>query len=165
MKGLWMSGAAAAMAMSIASIGAQTPQTQQPSTAVQTMTVQGCVYQEKDIPGRTPNVAERAGMLEDYILVTTAPTAGAAGTTGTTRPPTAGAAGMPHAGKAFKLEQVADEQLKAMVGKRVEVTGRVDKETATGTAGKADPMEFPEFEVTSIKEIEGTCPAVPEIKK
>src|SRR6188474_2447983 len=28
----------------------------------------GCVYREKDVPGRAPNVAERAGVLEDYIL-------------------------------------------------------------------------------------------------
>ena len=193
MKRLWMSGAAAVMAMSIASVGAQTPQTpqtqpptqtpqtqpptQQPSATAQTTTVQGCVYQEKDIPGRSPNVAERAGVMEDYILVTAAPAAGAtAGTSGTTPPATAGTAGAAvMAGKAFKLEQIADERLKAVVGKRVEVTGRVDPggSATAGTSGtrpdtnpaSPDKIELPEFEVTSIREVEGTCPAVPEIKK
>lgn len=187
MKTLWMSGAAAVMAISIAGVQAQS--TQQPpaqtppaasATGTQaTTTVRGCVYEEKSIPGRSPNVAERAGVLEDYILVAsnaaapgTAGTSGAAGTSGSM-------AGM-H--KAFKLEHAADEQLKAMVGKMVEVTGKIDAEkgdsaratgaASTGAAGAArstgvgpDKLELPEFEVTSIKEIPGTCPATPDIKK
>ena len=189
MKTLWMSGAAAVMAISIAGVqaqssGAQTPPQTPPAgaqaTSAQVTTVRGCVYEEKSIPGRSPNVAERAGVLEDYILVAsnaaaapgTAGTSGAAGTSGSM-------AGM-H--KAFKLEHAADEQLKAMVGKMVEVTGKIDAEkgdsaratgaASTGAAGAArstgvgpDKLELPEFEVTSIKEIPGTCPATPDIKK
>ena len=207
MKRLWMSGAAAVMALSISSLGAQTPQqpptqpptTQPPTTqtptsataSTQTMastTIQGCVYKEQDIPGRSPNVAEKAGVMEDYILVPAADaTTATAGTTGTTPPATAGTAGTAgtamSAHKAFKLEKISDEQLRAVVGKRVEVTGRVDAErgdaaatstsTATGTAGAPardknmgpDKIELPEFEVTSIKEVEGTCPATPAIRK
>ena len=84
--------------------------------------------------------------------------------------------------KAFKLEHAADEQLKAMVGKMVEVTGKIDAEkgdsaratgaASTGAASAArsagaapDKLELPEFEVTSIKEVAGTCPATPDIKK
>jgi hypothetical protein len=36
-------------------------------------TITGCVYQEKDVPGRAPNPAERAGILEDYILAEITP--------------------------------------------------------------------------------------------
>jgi hypothetical protein len=198
MKRLWMSGAAAVMAMSIASLGAQTPQqpptqppttqpptTQTPATATAaqnmvTTTIQGCVYKEQDIPGRSPNVAEKAGVMEDYILVAApAGMSATAGTSGTTPPATAGTTGTAGAmsgTKAYKLEKVADEQLRAVVGKRVEVTGRVDAEkgdTATGTASKPatdanvgpDKIELPEFEVTSLKEVEGTCPAAPAIRK
>lgn len=180
MNRLWMSGAAAVMAMSIASVGAQTPQTpqtqppaqppqaqepaQQPAvTAEQNTTVQGCVYEEKDVPGRTPNVAERAGVLEDYILVVAAPAEGAtAGTSGSMASVS---------GKAFKLEHAADERLKEVVGKRVEVTGRVDAKEVAGTSGvkpdtnpgSPDKIELPEFEVSSIKVVEGTCPATPAI--
>jgi hypothetical protein len=178
-----MSVAAAVMAVSIANVAAQTPQTpppQNPPTQAQppaqppaaapaqaTTTLTGCVYEEKDIPGRTPNVAEKAGVLEDYILVASAAPA-APGTAGT-----AGTSGM-SANKAYKLEQIADEKLKAVVGKRVEVTGRVDP---GGSAAKAtgdpkpdksvgpDQIELPEFEVTSIREVEGTCPATPDIKR
>ena len=199
MKRLWMSGAAAMMAMSIATLGAQTPQqpptqppttqpptTQTPATAtaaqdnMATTTIQGCVYKEQDIPGRTPNVAEKAGVMEDYILVASAAMSGTAGTSGTTPPASAGTTGTAGAGmsanKAYKLEKIADEQLRAVVGKRVEVTGRVDAEkgdTATGTASTPardanvgpDKIELPEFEVTSMKEVEGTCPAAPAIRK
>ena len=50
-------------------------------------TIVGCVYQERDVPGRSPNLAEKAGILEDYILVEIkqappAATPGAAGTAG-----------------------------------------------------------------------------------
>ena len=190
MKRLWMSGAAAVIALSIASLGAQTPQnppqtqppTQTPPAAsaaqdtAATTTLQGCVYNEKDVPGRSPNVAEKAGVMEDYILVTSSNASATAGTSGTTPPsPTASAPMASTEGKAFKLEKIADERLKAVVGKRVEVTGRVDKETsaAAGTSGvkpdrnpvSPDKIEIPEFEVVSIKEVEGTCPATPEIKK
>ena len=194
MNRLWMSGVAAVIAMTIASAGAQTPQqppqtppqtpqttppTQQPSpSAMQntaTTTLHGCVYKEADVPGRTPNVAEKAGMLEDYILVTSTSPAAAAGTTGTNPPSATGTAGTVAAGKAFKLEKIADERLKAVVGKRVEVTGRVDAggSATAGTTGvkpdknpvSPDQIEIPEFEVVSIKEVEGTCPATPEIRK
>ena len=204
MKRLWMSGAAAVMAMSIASVGAQTPQqpptqppttqpptTQSPASATAaqdtaaTTTIQGCVYKEQDIPGRSPNVAEKAGIMEDYILVASTDASSAtAGTSGTTPPATAGTTGTTGGtmtgNKAFKFEKIADEQLRAVVGKRVEVTGRVDAErgdtatsTATGTAAAPardknmgpDKIELPEFEVTSMREVEGTCPATPAIRK
>ena len=204
MRMMWMSGAAAVMAFSIAGVQAQsttpqtqTPQTQTPqtqqSTTGQTTTLRGCVYEEKDIPGRSPNVAERAGVMEDYILVpqasasasTGAATSGTAGTAGTATSGTAGTSGaMASKHKAFKLEHAADEQLKAMVGKMVEVTGKIDAEAgdmartsgaATGTATSGtqtqsrdrsmgpDQINLPEFEVTSIKEVTGTCPTTPNI--
>jgi hypothetical protein len=83
--------------------------------------------------------------------------------------------------KAFKLEHADDEKLQAVVGKRVEVTGKVDAESddvanrpaTAGTSGTPatdrsvgpDQIELPEFEVTSIREVAGTCPATPDIKK
>ena len=138
-------------------------------------TVEGCVYREQDIPGRAPNVAERAGVLEDYILVTSAPKAGGAvGTSGTTptTPPSATPGAMTMA-KMFKLEHASDNQLSAMVGKRVRVTGKAAAEdkTATGAPkqdkvpGNPDSIEIPEFEVASITSIAGECPAKPAIHK
>jgi hypothetical protein len=78
----------------------------------------------------------------------------------------------------YKLERADDEKLKALVGKRVEVTGRIDKEsgdssrspatnpptTQTDRAVGRDRVDLAEFEVTSIREVSGTCPAKPEAR-
>lgn len=166
----------------------QQPPTQQPPAQQQqpkhtgehaeTSTLEGCVYREEDIPGRTPNVAERLGIGEDYILVTSATaaakgTVGTTGTTGTARAAGTTAAAMP---KMFKLEHVAGDKLKKMVGKRVRVTGKADIEpgdvTATGQPAPnrnpgPDDIELPEFEVTTITEATGgaACPAKPDVKR
>ena len=171
---------AGAVASAQSTTSSQQPPTSQPqSQAMQhemTTTVEGCVYREQDIPGRAPNVAERAGVLEDYILVasTDSSTAGATGTSGTSAAPT-GTSGMAMAAKMFKLEHADDSKLSALVGKRVRVTGKADMEkgdkAATGapqadrTPGSPDKIELPEFEVTSITETAGTCPAKPADKK
>ena len=144
------------------------PRTTPPGSSASTV-LTGCVYREKDVPGRAPNVAERAGVLEDYILADVRPasgsgTAGATGTSGSTTP-----------APMYKLELIPDEKLAAVVGKRVEVTGRIDAEAGdskaqpsttppTSTTDKVigrDKVDLPEFEVTNLKEIPGTCPATP----
>jgi hypothetical protein len=165
---------AAVLAAQTPSSGQQTSPGTETTTAVQpSTTLTGCVYREQDVPGRAPNVAERAGILEDYILaeVSQEPAAkaestatpGATGTAGATRA----------AGSMYKLEMVSDEKLKAMVGKRVEVTGRVDTESGdakgqppartsqTDQVIGRDQLNLSEFEVTSIREIAGTCPPKP----
>jgi hypothetical protein len=135
----------------------------QATTAQASTTLTGCVYREKDVPGRAPNVAERAGVLEDYILADVKPASasGAVGTSG------AASHGM------YKLELIADERLKAAVGKRVEVTGRIDADagdsksvapSATSQTDKAighDKVDLAEFEVSSMREVAGNCPATP----
>ena len=151
-------------ATSVAILSASVVSAQTAST-----TIIGCVYQEKDVPGRAPNLAERAGVLEDYILAEITP-AEAAKPTGTS-----GAASIPTTYSMYKLEHAADSELKAMVGKRVEVTGRVDAE-AGDSAGQPpasaqtnktdrvvghDRINLPEFEVSSIRAVSGSCPAKP----
>jgi hypothetical protein len=85
---------------------------------------------------------------------------------------------MPKTHSMYKLEHAAGDQLKAMVGKRVEVTGRVDAEAGDAAAPPAsaqtnktdkvvghDRLDLPEFEVTSIKAVSGTCPAKPTTRQ
>jgi len=135
-----------------------------------TTTITGCVYQEKDVPGRAPNPAERVGILEDYILaeITPAEAAKPAGTTG-----------VPKTYSMYKLEKAADKELKAMVGKRVEVTGRIDAKAkdATGQPSAStqttktdriighDRIDLPDFEVSSIRAVSGSCPAKPTTER
>ena len=74
----------------------------------------------------------------------------------------------------YKLEFVDGDKLKSMVGKRVEVVGRIDAEkgdsiapapgTKSSTADKVvghDKVDLSEFEVSSIREVAGTCPSSP----
>jgi hypothetical protein len=132
-------------------------------------TITGCVYEEKDVPGRAPNLAERAGILEDYILAEITP-AEAAKPVGT-----GGSLETPATYSMYKLEHAADSELQAMVGKRVEATGRIQTE-ADDTTGQPpasaqtsktdrvighDRIDLPEFEVTSIRVVAGDCPARP----
>jgi hypothetical protein len=183
----------AALVTAQATLTAGQPQTQprpnpQPpattSTAEKpTATLVGCLYREDQIPGRKPNPVERAGVLEDYILADasmasgqarTEGTAGTSGTAGTTG--TAGRA--PSSGKTYKVENLPDERLKALVGKKVEVTGKIDEAGATqprtgsGTSSPTpdrgpgpDDINLPEFEASSIKEVPGSCPATPSVPK
>lgn len=145
-------------------------QTTATTTAQTTATLVGCLYRESQVPGRTPNVIERAGVLEDYILAdATMPPparpgapAGAVGTSGA----------VPSTGNMYKVENISDDRLKALVGKRVEVSGRIDPEAA-GLGGAStrdrgpgpDQVNLPEFEASSIREVSGTCPAVPASRK
>jgi hypothetical protein len=156
------------LAMTTATFAGSVMSAQSPST-----TIVGCVYEEKDVPGRAPNLAERAGILEDYILAEISP-AEAARPTGTS-----GAASNPTTYSMYKLEHTADSELKALVGKRVEVTGRIDA-SATDATGQPpasaqtnqtdrvvghDRINLPEFEVTSIREVAGSCPAKPTVSR
>jgi hypothetical protein len=176
-------GTALAIVCSTAAFAGQAPTTtptQQPQAKQgATTTLAGCVYREKDVPGRAPNVAERAGVLEDYILAEIAPKPDTA-TSPTSTPGVAGTSGtaQPKMVSMYKLELIADEQLRAVVGKRVEVTGKIDAEAgdSTGRTGATPPtsttdravgrdrIDLPEFEVTSIREVPGTCPATPTVR-
>lgn len=123
------------------------------------VTLTGCLYNEESVPGRTPNAAEKAGVLEDYILADAS------------LPADAGAHGTLATGNMYKVEKIDDDKLRAMVGKRVEVAGKIDPEggalgrSAGGPAPDKglgpDLINLPEFEATSIKEVPGACPATP----
>ena len=157
--------------------GASQPQTPSPQTptATTTTTVKpvttlvGCLYREDQIPGRKPNIAERAGILEDYILADAATVTTSPGSTGVT-----GTSGSPTTGNMYKVEGPSDERLKPLVGKQVEVTGRIDPEggpaasPGTPRADRGlgpDQINLPEFKASSIRQVSGTCPATPAVRK
>ncbi|HYB95612.1 MAG TPA: hypothetical protein VEC39_11595 [Vicinamibacterales bacterium] len=99
-----------------------------PAQNAQTLTVTGCLRAEKDVPGRTPNVAERAGVGEDYILTNAKMGQGSA-TSGI------GVASM------YEIEGISDTELKKHLNHQVEIVGRLGGVAgATGagsTAGTA----------------------------
>jgi hypothetical protein len=130
-------------------------------------TLVGCLYREQDVPGRQPNIAEKAGILEDYILADASVASGTASASGAVG--TSGA--VPPTGRMYKVEMIADDVLKKLVGKRVEVSGSVDQDDLREAGPAAvpkpdktpgsDDIELPEFEGESIREVAGTCPATP----
>lgn len=167
----YLFGCAAASVMAFAvSAGAQNPppqtppstRTPAPQPSAQMATVEGCLMKEADIPGRQPNVAERAGVTEDYILTGvkavkgTLP-AGAAeakpetptGTSGYTRT------------TMFEVEGIDDKQLKQHVGRRVQIEGRfenVDRLQARPES-QTPTDDLAEIRGTSIRQVSGDCAA------
>jgi hypothetical protein len=180
------------------------PTTSQPRATVSEeppSTFTGCLYHEDAIPGRSPNVAEKAGVLEDYILAdatmsrdqnrtpldqpiaeagegsarpgqpeTSRPGQTEAGPPDAPRPvqtesratPPGGAAGLATS-RMYKVTKLADDRLKPLVGKRVEVTGTVKPDDDVRPGDKAVNFEnLPNIEATSIREVAGaTCPTRP----
>jgi hypothetical protein len=140
-------------------------------------TFAGCLYREDAIPGRSPNVAEKAGVLEDYILAdaTIAPSSAPdrpGAEAESSRPgqpeqragqPAAGGTAGLATGRMYKVTKISDDRLKALIGKRVEVTGTVKPDGDVQPGEK--PVNFenlPNIEATAIRETSGaTCPSRP----
>ena len=143
------------------------------------VTLVGCLQREADVPGRRPNIVERAGIMQDYLLtqatlappsVTDARTTG--GPTPDTPVSTSGSPQTPVTGSVYKIEGIAANRLRQLTGKRVEVTGRIDEDDmreVRGTAGSGTTVpgtdvrtadadgDTPEFEATAINDIGGIC--------
>jgi hypothetical protein len=145
-----------------------TPTTQDPARAqgqAATVTVEGCLMREADIPGRRPNVAERAGIAEDYILTSTKMVKGSAPGRGTAeaapgdRPTgTSGAqAGM------FEVTGLDDERLMQSVGRRVQLDGTfANRDQARDRPEARTPADdLVEIRATAIRQVAGNCPATP----
>jgi hypothetical protein len=115
---------------------AQTPP--RPATTADALKLTGCLKMEKEVPGLKPNVAERAGVTDDYIL-TNAMLAKDSRVSGIA------VAGM------YEIEGIPEDQLRSHVNHHVEVDGRIGKPGIEGDA--------PDFNATSVRMLAATCPA------
>jgi hypothetical protein len=129
------------------------------------VTVEGCLMREADVPGRKPNVAERAGIAEDYILssakmikgsapppraASTKPGEAATGTSGTR-----GALAM------YEVEGIDEAELKKHVGRRVQIEGtfeNIDRAQAA-PEGKTPADDLVQLRGTVIRQVASECPA------
>jgi hypothetical protein len=120
------------------------------------VTAQGCLKQEKDVPGARPNVVERAGVAEDFILTQ------AKLTKGESAAPQADT-GRTASGAMYKVSGLDAETLRALSNQQVEVQGHLrDRKLLGGTKpttpgpGTA-PDEVQEIRAISIKMLASTC--------
>lgn len=176
-------GGAIALALGMSGVlaaqGAQSTQ-QQPTTqqqsqmSAQTVKVEGCLVREQAVPGREPNVAERAGMGEDFILTSVkfleggpkghsaTGTAGATGTSGT-----AGAAASAKADHKLEVRGLDEDKLQPLLNQRVEIEGRIDpSDFAERAREKASPSgeasgDLPEINGTTIRKSSSNEPCPP----
>ncbi len=135
------------------------PKTQQPRaqvTEAAPTTLAGCLYHEESIPGRSPNVAEKAGVGADYILADAAPVREQG------RAQEESVAGLA-TGRMYKVTKIDGKQLKDLAGKRVEVTGSIKPDNdAPPDERSANFQNLPTLEGTTIREVAGAaCPARP----
>lgn len=114
----------------------QTPTRAQPANP--TMTISGCLLKEKDVAGVKPNVAERAGVTEDYILtdVKMSPSSSVSGIAVSTR---------------YEIEGIAEAELQKHLNHQVELTGQITQ------AEPASSDSTPDFRATSLKMLAATC--------
>jgi hypothetical protein len=165
--------AIAAMVALTAGIAAQNPpanpqsQPQTPASAAPSegavVTMEGCLVREQDVPGRKPNIVERQGVMQDYVLTSTkiVKGSGAASSTVEARPSqpagTAGAVGTAGSSAMYHVKGISNEKLTDLVGRRVQVDGKlqdVDKAARTSE-------DLPDLQATAIRQVTGECPAKP----
>ena len=156
---------AAGMFVLAAGLAAQepTPSPQTPPRApsaqeqpAATVTVEGCLVREQDVPGRKPNVAERAGVMEDYILTSTKMVKGTPPQQASATGP-GEAVGTSGAVPMYDVKGISDEQLKEFAGKRVQIEGTFADATRSPAAGAAEDLI--DIRGTTIRAAAGDCPA------
>jgi hypothetical protein len=113
----------------------------------QNITVTGCLYRPEDVPALSPREAPRVSAPDRYVLVK-APALPNAPVPEANQPP-----GTVSGANMFQLSVLPSAQLKALIGTRVEVTGRLMQKPDDGT--------LPEIGTAMIKAIEGVCPVAP----
>jgi hypothetical protein len=150
--------AVTALSAGLAAQGAAgTPQSQPPAAAAAqsgTVTVEGCLAREDEIPGRKPNIAERQGIMEDYILTSTKIVKGSAPKAADRPTGTAGTAPLT---AMYHVKGLNDDRLKPLLGRRVQVEGTLqDLDKPAG--GSTD---LPDIQATTIRQVTGDCPAKP----
>jgi hypothetical protein len=149
-----------------ASLAAQTPPQNPPTTAQPqsmnqkaTVTLEGCLVQEKDVPGRQANPAEKAGVMEDFILTAVKYVKPPAGAPATDPAPTgtSGVGMLPM----FEVRGLEKDKLTEHIGKRVQLEGTIDPadlREAQAAKAKGEPgNDLPEVQVSSIKSVPGDC--------
>lgn len=178
------SGVAFALACT-AAVAAQDPQTpgprpSAPAVTAETVTVEGCLLREADVPGRRPSGTERQRVRadDDYVLSdakmikgtapaqtnasgTPAGTAGTAGTSGSVAAdpkPTGSSGAVVTSPLMFDVEQIDKAQLTEHRGKRVQIEGTFKHAELAGNP-VSPANDLVELHGTTIRVVGGECPS------
>jgi len=125
----------------------QTPTRAMPANP--SITISGCLKEEKDVPALKPSPVERAGLTEDYVL------------TDVKISPGSSVSGIGVSSK-YEIEGIAEAELKKHLNHQVEITGTVQNSSASATgagagatagAAAAEPM----LKVDSVKMVSAMC--------
>lgn len=122
------------------------------------VTVEGCVTREADVPGRQPNIAERAGIGEDYILTNIRMVGGSLPFGAVEATPGSPA---PDGSRTtmFEIESFDADELRKHVGFRVQIDGRfenVDRLRAPAEPGSPTD-DLAEISGRAIRRVDGNC--------
>lgn len=156
-------GCAVAALLSVATAAAQSPSQAGPqsdrsrpgSTAA---TVEGCLHREADVPGRKPNIAERAGIGQDYLLTDSRIVKGSA---------PAGARADGGHDAIYDVQGLSTDQMKANVNKRVQIDGIFEHEDRAqkGPELNGTGNDLVGLNGTSIRSVSGDCASGPPAKE
>lgn len=116
----------------------QTPTRATPANP--SVTITGCLQEEKEVPGLKPNVAERAGVTNDFVVtnVKISPSSSVSGIGVSTK---------------YEVEGIAEAELKKHLNHQVELVGQIVQ------AESASKDDAPDFRATSMKMLAATCTA------
>jgi hypothetical protein len=111
--------------------------------------------QEAEVPGRKPNMAERAGLSQDYILTDAKVVKGAAPPAAAQTAPdqptgTAGTVAM------YDVKGLDGDELKPFAGQRVQIDGTFADLDRSPSASPVDDLV--DIRGTTIRPASGVCP-------
>jgi hypothetical protein len=152
-------GCAGASLLSVATVAAQntSPQSDRPASGSTPATVEGCLHREADVPGRKPNIAERAGIGQDYVLTNNRIVKGSA--------PDGESRDSGH-DAIYDVQGLSTNQLKANVNKRVQIDGTFEHEERArkGPEVNGTGNDLVALNGTSIRSVSGECSTGPPAK-
>jgi hypothetical protein len=114
------------------------------------VTVEGCLAREDQVPGGNPNIVEKAGITEDYVLTNTKMVKGAA---------PAPSGGATTRSVMYEVEGIAEGQLKSLLNQRVQIDGVFNSlDRAGAPSDKRTPNDDPvELRGNTIRKAAGEC--------
>ena len=151
-------GCALAGLLSVTGVAAQNPSRPRAGTdraqnaAPLPATVEGCLRREADVPTRKPNIAERAGIAEDYLLTDSRIVKGS-GPEGIEKGGSYNKAAM------FDVTGLSMDQLKSNLNKRVQIDGTILHAERAVKPAQGDPSDDPLVELNgkAIRSVSGDC--------